>query len=102
MNSVSAAIEQASKLNNEFTKSAKFVGQVDRLNKRFDMLKGVDSMDKSIRKMSVEPTLPTLNSAIAIQRGNSTHESLFGVAFFMQLHRSRTCEQSTADLFQSL
>mgnify|MGYP005786042175 CR=1 FL=1 len=84
MNSVSAAIEQAIKSSNKVSERFNYVGQFDRLNRTVKDLKGVDSMDKSIRKMSVEPTLPTLNSAIAIQRGNSTYKSLFGVAFLFQ------------------
>ena len=43
------------------------------------------------KELSKHSALPTFEKQTAIQRGNSTHESLFGVAFFMQLHHSKTC-----------
>lgn len=61
-----------------------FTGIVDKSNKSLRIMKGAVAMDNDIRKMSVAPVLAnSLNKAV-IQPGNSTHESLFGVAFLLQ------------------
>lgn len=85
MNVVGSAVEEAIKSSNKVSERFNYVGQFDRLNRTVKDLKGVGAMADSIKKMSVAPTLPTFVKEAAIQRGNSTHESLFGVAFFMQL-----------------
>lgn len=38
------------------------------------------------KDLSMRSALPAFDNQTAIQRGNSTHKSLFEVAFFMQLH----------------
>ncbi|NRO91511.1 hypothetical protein IMAU10142_01541 [Lactobacillus helveticus] len=78
---VGSAVKQAIKPSNKVSEGFNYVGQFDRINRTVKDLKGVEAMADSIRKMSVAPTLPTFVKAAAIQRGNSTHESLFGVAF---------------------
>ncbi|WP_155244679.1 hypothetical protein [Lactobacillus helveticus] len=78
---VGSAVEQAIKPSNKVSERFNYVGQFDRLNRTVKDLKVVGAMVDSIRKMSVAPTLPKFDKAAAIQPGNSTHESLFGVAF---------------------
>lgn len=78
---VGSAVKQAIKPSNKVSEGFNYVGQFDRINRTVKDLKGVEAMADSIRKMSVAPTLSKFDKAAAIQRGNSTHESLFGVAF---------------------
>ena len=87
MNVVGSAVEEAIKSSNKVSERFNYVGQFDRLNRTVKDLKGVGAMADSIKTMSVAPTLPTFVKESAIQRGNSTHESLFRVAFFMRCHR---------------
>lgn len=82
---IGSAVEQATKLNSNITPNFTVAGQYDKLNKRFAILKGVGAMSESIKKMTVAPTLPKFDKAAVIQPGNSTHESLFGVAFYFKI-----------------
>lgn len=72
------------KITRNFTPAITYVGTVKDINKSVNLMKGVGSMDDSIRKMSVVPTLPN-NVKAAMQQGNSTHKSLFRVAFLFCL-----------------
>lgn len=94
MNNVGTALKEFVDNQNKLSSSFSAVGQFDRINKSFRFMKGADAMTvNKFKELSTRSALPTFEKQTAIQRGNSTHKSLFGVAFFIYIPSKSICSK---------